>query len=96
VSVQVLAMPLASVRPQRDAVAHSSTFTHVADAPLPEAMKPGPQVHEKLPATLVQVFTPPPPTARPHCDAVAHSFTSTHVAVRPLPCAMKPAPHAHV
>jgi hypothetical protein len=44
VSVQVFPMPLASVRPQRDAVAHSSMSTQVADAPLPEAMKPGPQV----------------------------------------------------
>lgn len=86
--MQVLAEPFASVRPQRDAVAHSSMLTHVELAPLPEAMKPGPQVHEKLPGALLQEFTPPPPSVRPHCDAVAHSLTSAHVALRPLPAAM--------
>jgi len=42
--VHALTLPPVSDRPHRDAVAHSSMFAHVALSPVPEDVKPAPQV----------------------------------------------------
>jgi hypothetical protein len=44
--VHAFTLPPVSERPHRDAIAHSSTFTHVTLKPVPEDVNPLPQEHE--------------------------------------------------
>jgi len=79
VSEHPFTLPPTNDRPHCDAVAHSFTFTHVAESPLPESTYPAAHVQVYPPVVSVQVLLAD--RSFPHAVDAAHSSTFTHVSV---------------